>query len=217
MYKNFRTHITTALSLLLLAPMFGQGIPIIEKGAQLQLRADGFSFTEGPATAANGDVYFTDQPNDRILKWDAKKDTVSVWLQPSGRSNGLFFDQKGSLIACADEKNELWRIGPDKNVTVLVTDVRGKRLGGPNDVWVHPNGSIYFTDPFYKRPWWQHDTPDIKERRVYYRTKRGKIKIAAENFERPNGIIGNAEGTILYISDIGPNRPFGIPLPPMAV
>ena len=81
---------------------------------------------------------------------------LSTFMQPSGRANGMYMDAKGNLIACADEKNELWSIAPDKKVTVLVTDYEGKYLNGPNDVWVAPNGAMYITDPFYKRTWWDH-------------------------------------------------------------
>src|ERR1044071_6918214 len=81
--------------------------PVTAPGATIQKLAASFEFTEGPATDRDGNVFFTDQPNDRILKWsvDGK---LSTFLQPCGRSNGLCFDPKGNLIACADEKNELW-------------------------------------------------------------------------------------------------------------
>src|SRR6185295_3874704 len=82
---------------------------IIAPGAKLEKLAGDFKFTEGPAADASGNVYFTDQPNDRILKWsvDGK---LTTFLEPTGRSNGLCFDNKGRLWACADEKNELWVI-----------------------------------------------------------------------------------------------------------
>lgn len=181
---------------------------IVSKGATLSLAAEGFEFTEGPAVDKNGDIFFTDQPNDRIVKWTAKDNSVSDWMSPSGRSNGLYFDQNGDLISCADEKNELWRIDAQKNVTVLVDNFEGKKLGGPNDVWVHPNGGMYFTDPFYKRPWWDYEEPEINERRVYYRGQKGEVTIADNAFVMPNGIIGNAEGTILYVADIGDKKTY---------
>src|SRR5690606_39165023 len=81
--------------------IMAQESTIIEKGAKLQLVANDYSFTEGPAVDKNGDVYFTDQPNDRILKWtpDGK---VSVYMEDTGRANGLYFDNKDNLIACSD-------------------------------------------------------------------------------------------------------------------
>src|SRR5690625_3204876 len=101
--------------------------------------ADSFKFTEGPAVDASGNVFFTDQPNNRILKYDLSG-KVSVFLEPSGRSNGMYFDNDGNLISCADEKDELWSISPKKEVSVLVTNFKVARLNGPNDLWIAPNG-----------------------------------------------------------------------------
>src|SRR5436853_4905244 len=79
---------------------------IIAPGAKLQKLAGGFRFTEGAEADAQGNVFFTDQPNDRIVKWSVDG-TISDWMKPAGRSNGTFFDKNGNLITCADEKNEL--------------------------------------------------------------------------------------------------------------
>src|SRR6266536_4553860 len=80
---------------------------IIAPGATLEKLAAGFEFTEGPAADKDGNVFFTDQPNDRIVKWSAADRSVSDWLKPCGRSNGTYFDKEGNLIACADEQNQL--------------------------------------------------------------------------------------------------------------
>ena len=182
---------------------------IIADGAELTLVADGYDFTEGPAVDKNGDVYFTDQPNDRIVKWNAADNSVSDWMKPSGRSNGLYFDYDGNLLSCADEKNELWRIDMKKNVTVLIDNYEDNLLGGPNDLWVDPNGGIYFTDPLYDRPWWEPTENRIQERRVYYVTPdMGEVKIVAADFVMPNGIIGSADGNRLYVADIGDKKTY---------
>ena len=109
----------------------------IAPGAKLKKLAGDFAFTEGPTCDKKGNVFFTDQPNDRIMEWsvDGK---LSTFLEPSGRANGLYFDAKGNLIACADEHNQLWSISRRKKTTVLVKDFQGKYLNGPNDVWVVP-------------------------------------------------------------------------------
>lgn len=181
---------------------------IISEGAELTLVAEGYDFTEGPAVDKNGDVYFTDQPNDRIVKWSAADNTVSDWMKPSGRSNGLYFDHDGNLLSCADEKNELWRIDMEKNTTVLVDNFEDKLLGGPNDLWVDPDGGIYFTDPLYKRSWWEPTENRMEDRRVYYVTPDiGEVLIVAEGgYEQPNGIIGSADGKTLYIADNGAKK-----------
>src|SRR6056297_3366514 len=82
---------------------------ILAAGAELQLLSDQFKFTEGPTTDAAGNVYFTDQPNDAIHMWTTDG-TLQTFLQPAGRSNGLYFDADGLLWACADAKNQLWSI-----------------------------------------------------------------------------------------------------------
>ncbi|WP_304390047.1 SMP-30/gluconolactonase/LRE family protein [Mariniflexile sp. AS56] len=180
-----------------------QNTSIIADGAQLNLVADGFEFTEGPASDKEGNVYFTDQPNDRILKWNALDNTVSVYMKPSGRSNGLYFDNQGNLLAAADEKNEIWRIDVDKKVSVLVTDFDGKKFNGPNDLWVDAKGGIYFTDPYYQRTWWKHKEPQQKSKRVYYLAPNTKTptNVADDNFDQPNGIIGTPDGKTLYVAD----------------
>ena len=180
-----------------------QNSSIIAAGAQLTLIADGFEFTEGPAADKNGDVYFTDQPNDRILKWNARDNIVSDYMKPSGRSNGLYFDNQGNLLTAADEKNEIWRIDVNKKVTVLLTDFDGNKFNGPNDLWVDAKGGIYFTDPYYQRTWWKHQEPQQKSKRVYYLAPKTTTPtiVADDNFDQPNGIIGTLDGKTLYVAD----------------
>ncbi|SNR71056.1 gluconolactonase [Maribacter sedimenticola] len=186
-----------------------QSTGIIAEGAELSQIANTFSFTEGPAANEEGDVFFTDQPNDQILKWSASKNTIEVFKKPSGRANGLYVDHKGNLLAAADEHNELWQIGMNGNIDTLITQFEGKKLNGPNDLWVDLKGGIYFTDPYYQRPYWDRTTPDIKEKRVYYvAPNRKDITIAAEGFVQPNGIIGTADGKTLYIADIGAKKTY---------
>ncbi len=180
-------------------------------GAELKLVADGYKFTEGPAVDSKGNVYFTDQPNDRILKWSADTGKVTDFLQPAGRANGLYFDRQGKLIACADEKGELWRIDPEtKKHTALLDNFDKKLLNGPNDVWVDPAGGMYFTDPFYKRDYWQgRGTPDQEKERVFYLPKDAKAPVIAEDtLIQPNGIIGSPDGKFLFVADIGAKKTY---------
>lgn len=176
--------------------------PIVAPGAQLQKLADGFAFTEGPASDAAGNVYFTDQPNDRILKWDLDG-KLSTYLQPCGRSNGLCFDAEGDLWACADNKNELWQIGADGKPVVVVKDYQGKLLNGPNDVWIRPDGGLYFSDPFYKRSYWDRGPQEQDVQAVYYLGPDQKRLVRViDDFEQPNGLIGTPDGETLYVTDI---------------
>jgi len=172
----------------------GSGPGVIAPGAVLERLAEGFDFTEGPTCDAGGNVFFSDQPNDRILRWSAKGE-LSTFLQPAGRSNGMCFDPAGDLIACADEHNALWSITPDGTVSVILNEYAGKRLNGPNDVWVRPDGALYFTDPFYPRPWWTHDTMPQDGQHVYFLSAdRKRLVRVADDLEKPNGIIGTPDG-----------------------
>lgn len=188
--------------------LFGAEGSLIAPGAKLEKLAGGFAFTEGPAADAQGNVFFTDQPNDRILKWsvDGK---LSTFMQPCGRSNGLSFDRQGNLWACADAKNELWRIDPAGKVEVVVKDYEGKLLNGPNDLWIRPDGGIYFTDPFYKRSYWKRG-PKAQDREcVYYlASDHRKLTRVAADLTTPNGIIGTADGKTLYVADLGAKKTY---------
>jgi len=179
---------------------------IIQPGAQLEKLADGFLFTEGPTADAKGNVYFTDQPNDRILVWSLSGE-ISTFMQPCGRSNGLSFDKEGNLWACADEKNELWCIAPDKKVEVILSKYQDKSLNGPNDLWISDNGGVYLTDPFYKRSWWVHTTMPQTCQAVYYlEPDHKKLVRVIDDLVQPNGIVGTPDGKTLFIADIGGNK-----------
>ncbi|MDR3141164.1 MAG: SMP-30/gluconolactonase/LRE family protein [Tannerellaceae bacterium] len=186
------------------SPVYAQGGKgIIAPGAKVEKVAEGFRFTEGPAVDKEGNVYFTDQPNDRIWKWSLDGN-VSVFLENAGRANGLYFDNDGNLLSCSDLENEIWRITPDGKYTVLLTDYEGKKLNGPNDLWIHPGGGIYFTDPLYKRDYWTRN-PEMQQdgQHLYYMSPDGKkvIRIDSE-LEQPNGIIGSPDGKLIYVADI---------------
>jgi gluconolactonase len=184
---------------------------IVAEGASLELIGTGFEFTEGPAPDAEGNVYFTDQPNNDILKWNASTGEVTLFMDDAGRSNGMFFDDQGQLITCADMKNQMWSVDVDtRDVEVLVYGYRGKRLNGPNDLWIHPNGGIYFTDPLYKRDYWKRD-PEMQQdgEYVYYLSPdRSRLMRVAENIVKPNGIIGTPDGKKLYVADIGDDKTY---------
>ena len=183
--------------------------PVVEEKATLRLLADVFSFTEGPAADAEGNVYFTDQPNDRILIWTVDQ-TLRTFMKPAGRSNGLYFDNVGRLITCADENNELWRIDvKTKEKEVLVPNFDGKLLNGPNDAWVDPKGGIYFTDPFYKRPYWKRGDREQDGQHVYYLAPGADAPIrVVDDLFQPNGIIGTPDGKTLYVADIRDSKTY---------
>jgi len=180
--------------------------PVIMPGAILQKLAADFSFTEGPTCDKAGNVFFTDQPNNRIMKWsvDGK---LSTFLQPAGRANGMCFDAQDNLIACADEKTELWSITLAGKHAVLAKEFEGKPLNAPNDVWVRADGSLFFTDPFYKRSWWNYDKPPQSTEQVYFLSADRKVlKRVTTDLIQPNGIIGTPDGKKLFVADIRGNK-----------
>ena len=186
-----------------------ENLPLIFDGESLKLVSNDFIFAEGPAVDTKGNVFFTDQPNDRIMKWDAQTNGISVYMQPAGRSNGLFFDKDGNLLACADKKFELWKIDKYKNVTVLLDNFENKNFNGPNDMWLDAKGGIYFTDPYYQRPYWERKESEMDMANVYYLSPDySKVLIVASGLEKPNGIIGAPDGKTLYVSDNGAKETF---------
>lgn len=184
---------------------FSQQSGIIAEGAKPQLVSNQFSFTEGPAADKKGNVYFTDQPNDKIWKYDTEG-KLSVFLDKAGRSNGTYFDKKGNLITCADEHNEIWSISPDKKVTVLLKGYAGHTFNGPNDLWIDKKGGMYFTDPYFQRDYWERKSPDpgIKGEKLYYLPKGKKEAILVDpEIKKPNGLIASPDNKYLYVSDMG--------------
>lgn len=182
--------------------------------AKVEKLAGDFKFTEGCASDKDGNVYFTDQPTDRILKWSADG-KLSTFMEKSGRSNGLCVDAAGKLWACADEKNELWKIDvATKKAEVLVKDHKGKLLNGPNDIWVTPAGGAYFTDPLYQRGYWPKGKVERDKRGVYFLSPKGELTRVADDLTQPNGIIGTPDGKTLYVADINARKTYQYAIQP---
>jgi gluconolactonase len=201
--------ITSIILLIVSAACSRANESIIQEGATPVKVAGWFSFTEGPATDINGNVYFTDQPNDRILKW-SNDGKVSTFMEGTGRSNGMFFDKKGQLITCADENNQLWAIDMQTlKKEVLLDNINGLKMNGPNDLWIDAKGGIYFTDPYYKRDYWADPSREIEKENVYYLLPDGNEVICVDSdLVKPNGIIGTPDGKTLYVADIGDNKTY---------
>ncbi|MGQ8335041.1 SMP-30/gluconolactonase/LRE family protein [Sunxiuqinia sp. A32] len=179
---------------------------ILKKDAEITMIQTGFSFTEGPAVAPDGRIFFTDQPNDRIYIWN-ENDEITEFDVDGERSNGLYFGIDGELISCADYRNKLIKIDMNGTKTVLVDNYKDMHLNGPNDLWQHPNGNIYFTDSYYHRPWWPEGQKQVQdERAVYCYTTDGNLIRVADGYKMPNGIIGSPDGKNLYVADINDGK-----------
>ena len=111
--KNLQFLFAVLSLLVLVTALVASAQGVVAPGAKLEKLSGDFQFTEGPTCDARGNVFFTDQPNNRIMEWSVDG-RLSTFLQPAGRANGMYFDAKGNLIACADEKNELCPSRPTK-------------------------------------------------------------------------------------------------------
>jgi len=204
---------TTLILLALPAVLFAQIVDkngLVSKGAQVELLSDGYKFTEGPTPDKNGNVYFTDQPNNTIIRWDAASGQLTTFSSTSGRSNGLYFDKKGNLVACADMDNQMWSFSMDGSHKVLIENYNNKLLNGPNDLWIDAKGGIYFTDPLYPRDYWTRDKAMQQDgQHVYYLSPNKKtLKRVDDNLKQPNGIVGTPDGKNLYVADIGDRKTY---------
>ena len=177
---------------------------LIAPGALVEKLAGGFMFTEGPACDTEGNVYFSDIPNERIYKWslDGK---LTTFREKSGRANGLYFDKAGNLLACEGGSRRLTSIAPDGAVTVLADSYEGKKLNSPNDLWIAPDGGVYFSDPRYGRDM------EIEQDGfyVYYLPPNKKELVRViDDLVKPNGVLGTADGKRLYVADAGDGKTY---------
>lgn len=187
---------------------------IVKPGALPVLISSGFKFTEGPAVDRSGNIFFTDQPNDKIWKYSTSGD-LSLFLEHTGRSNGLYFDRRGNIIACADANNELWSINRKGKVKIVLKNDNDQPLNGPNDLWINRKGDIYFTDPFYQRDYWPGKRTATDKQKVYILRKGAKLPVEIiSDLVKPNGIAGTPDGKYLYIADIGGGKTYRFTIRP---
>lgn len=181
--------------------VMAQGI-IAQDQAVKKLAGD-FKFTEGPAADKNGNICFTDIPNNRILKWSLDG-TLSTFVENSRGANGLYFDKDGNLIACAGGAGQMISIDPAGTVTVLAETYKDKPFNSPNDLWIDPAGGVYFSDPRYGP---RENLPQDGEHVYYLSPDRKQVTRVIDDMVRPNGLIGTGDGK-LYVADAGANQTF---------
>ncbi|MCP4353511.1 MAG: PKD domain-containing protein [Desulfobacterales bacterium] len=194
---------------------FGTGTPVSKSitvtdessdgvtAGTIEKLADGFTFTEGPAADASGNIFFTDIPASRIHKWSTGGQ-LTTFLENSGGANGLFFDSQGNLLACQGGNSQLVSIDLQGNVTVLADTYDNNSFNQLNDLWIDPRGGVYFSDPVYG------DASVVQGgEHVYYLTpKRDNVMRVIDDMVRPNGIIGTSDGTTLYVTDHGAGKTY---------
>lgn len=177
---------------------------LVAPGAKVEQLAGGFVFTEGPARDAQGNIYFSDIPNNRIHQW-SRDGKLSTFRENSGGANGLFFDRAGHLVACEGGSRRVTSIAPSGAVTVLADSYGGKKLNSPNDLWVDPQGGVYFSDPRYG----SQEGLEQDGFHVYYLPPdRQRLRRVTDDLVKPNGVVGSADGKLLYITDAGDGKTY---------
>ena len=145
----------------------------------------------------DGYLLFSDIPADTVYRW-TQSDGIESFINPSRQANGLTYDRQGHLIACEHAGRQVSRMAADGRMITVVDRHEGKRLNSPNDVVVHSNGSIYFTDPPYGI------LPDLGELGffgVYRLDSDGTLTLLASDFVRPNGLAFSPDESVLYVDD----------------
>src|SRR5947207_1505931 len=180
---------------------------LVDKDAEVEKLATGFTFTEGPIWNREGRfLLFSDMPGDVRRRWSAADGVVEV-ANPSNKGNGMTYDAAGRLLVCEHTTSSLVRMDPDGSGSgreVLASHYDGKELNSPNDVIVADDGSIHFSDPWYGR------MPGFgieRERELGFQgvfripPDGGDLQLLVDDFEQPNGLCFSPDESLLYIND----------------
>lgn len=183
-------------------------VHLIVGSSRLHKLYGGCRWAEGPVWFNDlGCLLWSDIPNQRILRWSDMPlagESVSVFRSPSNFANGHTRDASGRLVSCEHGTRRVTRTEIDGSVTVLADSFNGKRLNSPNDVIVHSDGSIWFTDPTYgimSDYEGYRAAPEQPVRGVYRIDPSGSISMVADDFGQPNGLVFSPDETRLYIAD----------------
>ena len=167
----------------------------------------GTRWSEGPVWFGDGRyLLWSDIPNNRMMRWTEETNLVTVFRQPANNSNGNTRDKQGRLITCEHLTRRVTRTEYDGQVTVLMDSFEGKRLNAPNDVVVHPDGHIWFTDPGYGiLLHYEGERADFELPTNVYRLNpdTGEATVVTDELEKPNGLCFSPDYSKLYLVDTG--------------
>lgn len=167
----------------------------------------GCRWSEGPVWF--GDVralFWSDLPNERIMKWDESAQSVSVFRHNSQIANGNTRDKEGRLLSCEHASRRVTRTEYDGTITVIADQYQGKRLNSPNDIVVKSDGSIWFTDPPFGLLGWYEGEPAEQElpTNIYKVDPHTKhIEAVCTSVDRPNGLCFSPDERLLYVVESG--------------
>jgi gluconolactonase len=177
---------------------------LVDLDRGVEVLATGFTYTEGPVWDSRGDrLLFHDIPSDTRYSWSAEAGSA-VDSHPTDKANGMAVDTEGRILICESGANRLVRHEHDGTVTVLASHFDGKELNSPNDIAVHPNGDVYFSDPAYGRiPVYGQERPQQLDFQGVYRVRAegGQLELVATDCEQPNGLCWSPDARRLYVDD----------------
>lgn len=199
-----RKILTFASVVMMVATVNAQPRTLVAPGASVELLADSFTFTEGPAADAQGNVYFSDIPASRIHVWTIAGE-LQTFRENTNGTNGLFFDSNWRLFGAEGGAGRITRMDADANVELVAGQYNGAPFNSPNDLWIDADGGVYFTDPRYGD---ESNNPQPGYYVYYLAPGSADAEPVITDLVKPNGVIGTKDGSTLYVADHLGNQTF---------